>query len=291
MVAENDAPLGTAFTVTVDVRHGLTTGISAEERCNTVRALANDNSGAADFVRPGHVFPLVAREGGVLMRSGHTEACVDLCRLAGLAAGRRAVRADERRRHRDARAGGRRLRREAQAHAGLDRRADRLPAEPRQAGRAGRRIPGRLRDRHAQRLCLCDAVRPRASHGLRLWRDRRRQGRAGAPASRRRDRRRVRRRQVDPRGAGAFQGGRPRRHRLSARRHRRRAGGGNSARGRHRHRGRALAAMARDRSRRADPQGSRHFLDPAAHLQQAHLCRPRRLRHRDRATTGRRCES
>jgi len=84
MVAENDAPLGTAFTVSVDVRHGLTTGISAEERCNTVRALANDNSGAGDFVRPGHVFPLVAREGGVLMRSGHTEACVDLCRLAGL---------------------------------------------------------------------------------------------------------------------------------------------------------------------------------------------------------------
>jgi 3,4-dihydroxy 2-butanone 4-phosphate synthase / GTP cyclohydrolase II len=84
MVAENDAPLGTAFTVTVDVRHGLSTGISAEERCNTVRALANNNSGASDFVRPGHVFPLVAREGGVLMRSGHTEACVDLCRLASL---------------------------------------------------------------------------------------------------------------------------------------------------------------------------------------------------------------
>jgi 3,4-dihydroxy 2-butanone 4-phosphate synthase/GTP cyclohydrolase II len=84
MVALNDAPLGTAFTVTVDVRHGLTTGISAEERTNTVRALANDNSGANDFVRPGHVFPLVAKEGGVLMRSGHTEACVDLCRLAGL---------------------------------------------------------------------------------------------------------------------------------------------------------------------------------------------------------------
>ncbi len=84
MVALNDAPLGTAFTVSVDVRHGLTTGISAEERTNTVRALANGNYGAADFVRPGHVFPLVAKEGGVLMRSGHTEACVDLCRLAGL---------------------------------------------------------------------------------------------------------------------------------------------------------------------------------------------------------------
>ncbi len=84
MVAMNDAPLGTAFTVSVDVRHGLTTGISAEQRCNTVRALANGNMGAADFVRPGHVFPLVAKEGGVLMRSGHTEAAVDLCRLADL---------------------------------------------------------------------------------------------------------------------------------------------------------------------------------------------------------------
>jgi 3,4-dihydroxy 2-butanone 4-phosphate synthase/GTP cyclohydrolase II len=84
MVALNDAPLGTAFTVSVDVRHGLTTGISAEERTQTVRALANPNSGPADFVRPGHVFPLMAKEGGVLMRSGHTEACVDLCRLAGL---------------------------------------------------------------------------------------------------------------------------------------------------------------------------------------------------------------
>src|SRR6201747_2248613 len=86
MVALNDAPLGTAFTVSVDVRHGLTTGISAEERNNTVRALANGNSGAADFVRPGHVFPLVGKDGGVLMRSGHTEAAIDLCNLAQLPA-------------------------------------------------------------------------------------------------------------------------------------------------------------------------------------------------------------
>lgn len=84
MVAMNDAPLGTAFTVSVDTRHGLTTGISAEQRSNTVRALANGNMGANDFVRPGHVFPLIAKEGGVLMRSGHTEAAVDLCKLAAL---------------------------------------------------------------------------------------------------------------------------------------------------------------------------------------------------------------
>ena len=84
MVSNNDAPMGTAFTISIDVKHGTTTGISAEERTNTVRALANPNMGAADFVRPGHVFPLIAKEGGVLMRSGHTEAAVDLCRLAGV---------------------------------------------------------------------------------------------------------------------------------------------------------------------------------------------------------------
>lgn len=84
MVSENDAPHATAFTVSIDFKHDTTTGISAEERTSTVRALANPNNNAGDFVRPGHIFPLVAREGGVLMRSGHTEAAVDLCRLAGL---------------------------------------------------------------------------------------------------------------------------------------------------------------------------------------------------------------
>src|SRR5690606_38855833 len=84
MVAENDAPHATAFTISVDFKHGTTTGISAEDRTLTVRNLANGNVGPGDFVRPGHIFPLVAREGGVLMRSGHTEAAVDLCKLAGL---------------------------------------------------------------------------------------------------------------------------------------------------------------------------------------------------------------
>lgn len=84
MVAENDSAHTTAFTVSVDFKHGTTTGISADDRTLTVRNLANANAGASDFVRPGHIFPLVAREGGVLMRSGHTEAAVDLCKLAGL---------------------------------------------------------------------------------------------------------------------------------------------------------------------------------------------------------------
>src|SRR5690606_27768103 len=84
MVADNDSAHTTAFTVSVDFKHGTTTGISAADRTLTVRNLANGNAAASDFLRPGHIFPLVAREGGVLMRSGHTEAAVDLCKLAGL---------------------------------------------------------------------------------------------------------------------------------------------------------------------------------------------------------------
>ncbi len=84
MVADSDAIHGTAFTVSVDYRHGTTTGISAEERTATIRNLANGNAGRGDFVRPGHIFPLIAKDGGVLMRSGHTEAAIDLCRLAGI---------------------------------------------------------------------------------------------------------------------------------------------------------------------------------------------------------------
>ena len=83
MVARNDAPLSTAFTVSVDYRHGLSTGISAEERANSALALANSNVGADDFVRPGHIFPLIGRVGGVLVRSGHTEAAIDLAMAAG----------------------------------------------------------------------------------------------------------------------------------------------------------------------------------------------------------------
>ncbi len=85
MVAENSDPHATAFTVTVDWKGaGYRSGISATERRNTARALADPSSRPADFMRPGHMFPLVAREGGVLARPGHTEAAVDLCLLAGL---------------------------------------------------------------------------------------------------------------------------------------------------------------------------------------------------------------
>ncbi|MEZ5075903.1 MAG: bifunctional 3,4-dihydroxy-2-butanone-4-phosphate synthase/GTP cyclohydrolase II [Solirubrobacterales bacterium] len=84
MVPDNEEAMGTAFTVTVDAADGMATGISAADRARTLRTLADPASGPADLVRPGHVFPLRAREGGVLKRAGHTEAAVDLARLAGI---------------------------------------------------------------------------------------------------------------------------------------------------------------------------------------------------------------
>jgi len=84
MVPENTESQRTAFTVSVDYRHGTSTGISAADRARTILALADPTSVAEDFARPGHIFPLRASEGGVLRRAGHTEATVDLARLAGL---------------------------------------------------------------------------------------------------------------------------------------------------------------------------------------------------------------
>lgn len=84
MTDKNTESKHTNFTVSVDYRHGTTTGISAFDRYKTIKELINKKSQPADFARPGHMFPLVAREGGVLVRAGHTEAAVDLSRLAGL---------------------------------------------------------------------------------------------------------------------------------------------------------------------------------------------------------------
>ncbi|SES40321.1 GTP cyclohydrolase II /3,4-dihydroxy-2-butanone 4-phosphate synthase [Pedococcus cremeus] len=85
MVPDNRDPLRTAYTVTVDAAEGITTGISAADRAHTVRTLADPDATADSLIRPGHVVPLRAKAGGVLQRPGHTEATVDLCRLAGLA--------------------------------------------------------------------------------------------------------------------------------------------------------------------------------------------------------------
>ena len=84
MVEKNTAALGTAFTVSIEAKTGVTTGISAADRARTIQVAIDDASRPADLVRPGHVFPLRAQPGGVLVRTGQTEGSVDLCRLAGL---------------------------------------------------------------------------------------------------------------------------------------------------------------------------------------------------------------
>jgi 3,4-dihydroxy 2-butanone 4-phosphate synthase/GTP cyclohydrolase II len=84
MVDDNRSTFGTPFTVTVDARDGITTGVSAQDRARTIQAMAADDADPADLVRPGHILPLLARPGGTLVRAGHTEAAVDLARLAGL---------------------------------------------------------------------------------------------------------------------------------------------------------------------------------------------------------------
>lgn len=84
MSSDNQSGHGTAFTVSIEAREGVTTGISAHDRAHTIAVAVDPAKGPDDIVTPGHVFPLVAREGGVLMRAGHTEAAVDISRLAGL---------------------------------------------------------------------------------------------------------------------------------------------------------------------------------------------------------------
>ncbi|MCW2404842.1 3,4-dihydroxy-2-butanone 4-phosphate synthase [Sphingobium sp. B1D7B] len=84
MVATNNAPHGTAFTVSIEAAEGVTTGISAHDRARTIAVAIDDKCGPPDLVSPGHIFPLVAQPGGVLTRPGHTEAAVDMARLAGL---------------------------------------------------------------------------------------------------------------------------------------------------------------------------------------------------------------
>ena len=84
MTDQNETPFGTAFTVSVEAREGVTTGISAHDRAHTIQVAVDPSSGPRDLVQPGHIFPLRARRGGVLQRSGQTEAAVDLARLAGV---------------------------------------------------------------------------------------------------------------------------------------------------------------------------------------------------------------
>ena len=116
----------TAFTVSIEAKEGISTGISAHDRAHTISVAIDPTKGPSDIVMPGHVFPLVARHGGALVRAGHTEAAVDIARLAGLYPGRRDLRDHERRRHDGAAAGSRAVRAVSRAEDRHHRRSHRL---------------------------------------------------------------------------------------------------------------------------------------------------------------------
>ncbi len=134
MSAHNGTRHQTAFTVSIEARDGVTTGISAHDRARTIAVAINPECGRDDIVTPGHIFPLVAREGGTLVRAGHTEASVDIARMAGLSPAAVDLRDHERRRHHGPVAGPRCLRPAAQSEARQHRRSDRASAAHRTAG-------------------------------------------------------------------------------------------------------------------------------------------------------------
>ena len=139
MPAKNEGALKTAFTVSIEAGEGVSTGISAHDRAHTVQVAIDPHTKPHDIVQPGHVFPLKAKDGGVLERTGHTEASVDLARLAGLipAGVICEIMNEDGTMARVARP--RRLRRGARPEDDHRRRPDRLPAAHREAGRADRR--------------------------------------------------------------------------------------------------------------------------------------------------------
>ena len=139
--------MGTNFTVSIEAASGVTTGISAADRARTVQAAVKKDARPEDIVQPGHIFPLMAQKGGVLVRAGHTEAGCDLAQLAGPDAGRGDLRDPEGRRRDGAAARPDRVRRAAQAQDRHHRRSDPVSQPHRIAGRARRRARSRDRAR------------------------------------------------------------------------------------------------------------------------------------------------
>ena len=217
MVAHNDSNHTTAFTVSIDYKPDGGTGISADERASCCRALANPNAGANDFARPGHIFPLIARDGGVLLRSGHTEAAVDLCKLSGLPP----VGVISELMNDDGTVmKGEQVARFAAAHKLKHVTiADMISLSPgaRKTDRARLDLHDRKPDRHAAGLCLSLAVRRDRACRLRLQRRRRRQECADPPAQAQYRERPVHRAGADAAGAQSLPARRPRCAGVSAR--------------------------------------------------------------------------
>ena len=131
MAAQNGTRNQTAFTVSIEAKEGISTGISAHDRAHTISVAIDPTKGPDDIVMPGHVFPLVARHGGVLVRTGHTEAAVDIARLGRALSRGRHLRDHERRRHDGAAAGSGEIRAAPRPQSRHHRRSDRLPPQAR----------------------------------------------------------------------------------------------------------------------------------------------------------------
>ena len=279
MTPHNKDKLRTAYTISVDARDGVSTGISAADRAHTARVLADSATEPWEVTRPGHVFPLRYREGGVLVRRGHTEAAVDLARLAGLTPAGVLVEVvnDDGTMKRGARAA--RVRRRARPGDDLDRGPGPLPPPPRDPRRAGRRDPAADPARRLHGVRLPDHRRRLRAH--RAGPRRRRRGRAGADpgALGVPDRRRVRQpplrlRPPARRGARADRRGGPRRRRLPARPRGPGDRAGRQAAG-------LPAAGRRPRHRRRQPRPRPARRRPPLRHRHAGAARPRR-----RATCG-----
>ena len=191
MAAKNESPFQTPFTVSIEAREGVTTGISAADRARTIQVAIDPATRPRDLVQPGHVFPLKSKPGGVLERTGQTEAAVDLARLAGLTPAGRDLRGHERRRDDGARARPDPVLRAPRAEDDHRRRPDRLPAQARQARRARGGDADADRVRRVQRRRLPLAGRRQAPRRARQGRGRRRGRRARAGALRVPHRRRL----------------------------------------------------------------------------------------------------
>ena len=180
MTDQNETPFGTAFTVTVEAREGVTTGISAHDRAHTIQVAVDPSSGPRDLVQPGHIFPLRARRGGVLQRSGPDRGRGRPGAARRRDPGGRRLRDHEGRRDDGPRPRPRRVLRHARAEDDHGRRPDRVPAPPREARRADHVRPAadRLRRVHGGRVPR-DADR-QAPRRARQGRGRRRAGRARA---------------------------------------------------------------------------------------------------------------
>ena len=280
MVAHNESNHTTAFTVSIDYKPDNGTGISAEERASCCRALANPNAGANDFARPGHIFPLIARDGGVLLRSGHTEAAVDLCKLSGLPP----VGVISELMNDD----GTVMKGEQVAKFAATHKLKHVTIADMIAYRQARE---KLIER-VSTFTTDSPIGPLQGYAYRSPFDS--IAHVAFVYNGIGDGRNVLTRFHKPNivkdiftgpeahagGAGPFQEGRQRRADLPARRRRRRSG--RTVAGREIGRGRPQQAMARGRRRRADPARSRRHLDPSLDVVGARLQGTVRFRHRDR---------